>query len=89
MSILDSLENLQVSEECFNSILDIVEGILLESDSNGIKVGSAGSVEATGDFPKKQHEYKPMAKKQKEGSPSFVEVLKNAQPSKNSKLLDK
>ena len=32
MNIFESLENLNVSEECFDSILDIVEELLLEFD---------------------------------------------------------
>lgn len=32
MNILESLENLQVSEECLNDIMDIVERILNETD---------------------------------------------------------
>ena len=33
MNIFESLENLNVSEECFNDIMDIVEEILSEKDS--------------------------------------------------------
>lgn len=34
MSIFESLENLNVSEECFDDIMDIVEEILSEEDKN-------------------------------------------------------
>ena len=37
MSIFENLENLNVSEECFNSIMDIVEEIIYETSAEKIQ----------------------------------------------------
>lgn len=45
MDIFESLENLEISEECFNEIMDIVEEIINERSVNDIKKAAKNSVD--------------------------------------------
>ena len=87
MNIFEELENLGVSEECFNEIINLIKNKLSESeDEGGIPEISASS--SVNNNNKSKQQYQPK-KKQQESKPSFAEVLKNAEPSKDSRMLDK
>ena len=45
MNIFESLENLQVSEECFNDIIRIVEKLITEADNENNNENSEGNDE--------------------------------------------
>ena len=87
MDIFESLENLNVSEECFNEIISLIKNKLSESeDEGGIpEINASSSVNSNN---KNEQQYQPK-KKQQEREPSFAEILKNAKPSKDSRMLDK
>ena len=87
MNIFEELENLNVSEECFDEIISLIKNKLSESeDEGGIPEISASSSVNNNNRNEQQYQLK---KKQQEGEPSFAEILKNAKPSKDSRILDK